>query len=138
MGWGLPLATIGGDLGQQYHFANGPGLEREDRQSKAIELEALCDKFYLPTRKQVGFLGDISSGTQLELETRDLSDPPPEKLVAMYAHGDEHDLFHWSQQLQVFRPDWIVRFNEGPSSNPSGKYNSSDCVPTTGSSGTRL
>jgi hypothetical protein len=73
MGQGLPLATIGGDLGQHYHFANGPGLKRRST-TQAVELEALCDKFCLSTRKHA-FLWDTISRIQLELETRDLSDP---------------------------------------------------------------
>jgi len=46
----------------------------------------------------------------------------------LYARVDMYDLFHCARQLEVFRPDWIERSNEGTS---PGKYNSSDCVITT-------
>jgi hypothetical protein len=53
---------------------------------RAVELEALYDKFYLSTRRQVEFFGDLLSRIQRELETRELSEVPTEKLFAMYTH----------------------------------------------------
>ena len=61
-------------------------MKEEIDNLKAVELEALYDKFYLSTRKQVEFFGDILSRIQRELETRDLSSVSTEKLFAMYAH----------------------------------------------------
>ena len=51
-----------------------------------MELEALYDRYYLSVRKKVEFFGDVLSRIQGELETRDLSTIPTEKLFAMYAH----------------------------------------------------
>lgn len=53
---------------------------------RAMELEVLYDKYYLSMRKKVEFLGDVLSRIQGELETRDLSTIPTDKLFAMYAH----------------------------------------------------
>ena len=39
---------------------------------RAVELEAMYDKYDLSTRKKVEFFGDILSRIQRELETRDL------------------------------------------------------------------
>jgi hypothetical protein len=43
-------------------------------------------------------------------------------------------IYSTAPEPQVFRPDWIEKFNEGTSSNPLGKYNSSDCILTRGAS----
>jgi hypothetical protein len=51
-----------------------------------VELEAMYDKFYLSTREQVEFFGDVVSGIQRELETWELSEVLTEKLFVMYAH----------------------------------------------------
>jgi hypothetical protein len=51
-----------------------------------VELEAIDDKFYLSTRRQVEFFGDVLSRIQRELETQELSAAPTGKLFAMYAH----------------------------------------------------
>lgn len=61
-------------------------MKEEIDNLRAVELEALYDKFCLSTRKQVEFLGDILNRIQRELETRDLSEVPTEKLFALYAH----------------------------------------------------
>ena len=49
----------------------------------AMELEALYDKYFLSVRKKVEFFGDVLSRIQGELETRDLSTIPMEKLFTM-------------------------------------------------------
>ncbi len=46
----------------------------------------MYDKFYLSTREQVEFFGDVVSGIQRELETWELSKVLTEKLFVMYAH----------------------------------------------------
>ena len=51
-----------------------------------MELEALYDKYYLSVRKKVEFFGDVLSRIQGELEARDLSTIPTDKLFAIYAH----------------------------------------------------
>jgi len=53
---------------------------------RAIGLEAMYDKYYLSVRKRVEFFGDVLGRIKHELETRDLSSIPTEKLFAMYAH----------------------------------------------------
>lgn len=87
-GQGLPLAKIAAEIGvSKTTLINWDrDLKEEIDNLKAVELEALYDKFYLSTRKQVEFFGDILSRIQRELETRDLSSIPTEKLFAMYAH----------------------------------------------------
>ena len=73
-GQGLPLATIAAEID-----VSKPTLinwERDFRQEidnlKAVELEAMYDKYYLSVRKKVEFFGDVLRRIQGELETRDL------------------------------------------------------------------
>jgi len=85
---GLPLATIADEIGvSKTSLIN---WEREFKESidnlRAVELEALYDKYYLSVRKKVEFFGEVLSKIQSELEKRDLSSVPTEKLYAMYAH----------------------------------------------------
>ena len=85
---GLPLAKIAAKIGaSKTTLVN---WEREFKEEvdnlRAMELEALYDQYYLSTRKKVEFFGDTLGRIQLELETRNLSDIPTEKLFAMYAH----------------------------------------------------
>jgi len=74
-GYGLPLAKIAAEIGvSKTTLINWDrDLKEEIDNLKAVELEALYDKIYLSTRKQVEFFGDILSRIQRELETRDLS-----------------------------------------------------------------
>ena len=87
-GQGLPLAKIAAEIGvSKTTLINWDRDLKEDIDNlKAVELEAMYDKFYLSTRKQVEFFGDILSRIQREIETRDLSEISTEKLFAMYAH----------------------------------------------------
>jgi transcriptional regulator with XRE-family HTH domain len=87
-GQGLPLAKIAAEIGvSKTTLINWDrDLKEEIDNLKAVELEAMYDKFYLSTRKQVEFFGDILSRIQRELETRDLTELPTEKLFAMCAH----------------------------------------------------
>ena len=85
---GLPLAKIADEIN-----VSKPTLINWDKEFKeeidnlrAMELEALYDKYDLSTRKKVEFFGDVLSRIQRELETRDLSSVSTEKLFAMYAH----------------------------------------------------
>lgn len=93
-GQGLPLAMISAEIN-----VSKPTLiswERDFKEEienvRAIELEAMYDKYYLSTRKKVEFFGDVLNRIQGELETRDLSTIPSDKLFAMYAH------FYWEAQ----------------------------------------
>ncbi|MGZ4892157.1 MAG: hypothetical protein ACXV2B_07865 [Halobacteriota archaeon] len=87
-GQGLPLAKIAAEIGvSKTTLINWDrDLKEKIDNRRAVELEALYDKFYLSTLKQVEFFGDILNRIQRELETRDLSELPTEKLFAMYAH----------------------------------------------------
>jgi len=107
-------------------------LKEEIDNLRAVELEALYDKFYLSTRRQVEFFGDTLSRIQRELETRDLSSIPTEKLFTMYAHfyrEAQHALpeltFRNDDEIKVARArrlpssdDWFAELN---SFSPSKK-----------------
>jgi transcriptional regulator with XRE-family HTH domain len=85
---GLPLAKIADEIGvSKTTLVNwAQELQEEIDNLRSVELEALYDKYYLSARKKVEFFGDVLSRIQRELETRDLSEVPTEKLFAMYAH----------------------------------------------------
>lgn len=85
---GLPLAKIAAEIKvSKTTLVNWEGdLKEQIDNLRAIELEAMYDKYHLSTRKKVEFFGDILSRIQRELETRELSEIPTEKLFAMYAH----------------------------------------------------
>jgi|GEM_PF-698795 len=87
-GQGFPLAKIAAETGvsKTTLIKWDRDLKEEIDNLKAVELEALYDKFYLSTRKQVEFFGNILGRIQQELEMRDLSEISTEKLFAMYAH----------------------------------------------------
>ncbi len=75
------------DLKEESTLTNWEQDLEEGRDNlKAVELEALSDKFYLATCKHVEFFRDKLSRIQRELETRDLSSTPTEKLFATRAH----------------------------------------------------
>ena len=85
---GLPLAKIAAEIKvSKTTLVNWEGdLKEQIDNLRAMELEAMYDKYHLSTRKKVEFFGDILSRIQRELETRELSEIPTEKLFAMYAH----------------------------------------------------
>jgi len=85
---GLPLAKIATEIGvsKTTLISWDREFKEEIDNLRAVELEALYDKYDLSTRKKVEFFGDVLSRIQRELETRDLSSIPTEKLFAMYAH----------------------------------------------------
>lgn len=87
-GQGLPLAKIAAEI--RVSKTTLINWDREFTEEidnlKAIELEAMYDKYDLSTRKQVEFFGDVLSRIQRELETRDLSSIPTEKLFTTYTH----------------------------------------------------
>ena len=76
-----------------------------------MELEALYDKYYLLVRKKVEFFGDVLSRTRGELETRDPSTIPTEKLFAMYAHLYREAQREWP--VLTFRNDDEMRVAKG-------------------------
>jgi len=87
-GQGLPLAKISAEINvsKPTLISWERDVKEEIEDVRAIELEAMYDKYYLSTRKKVEFFRDVLSRIQGELETRDLSTIPTDKLFAMYAH----------------------------------------------------
>jgi transcriptional regulator with XRE-family HTH domain len=85
---GLPLAKIAAEIKvSKTTLINWDRDFKEEIDNlRAVELEAMYDKYDLSTRKKVEFFGDVLSRIQRELETRDLSSIPTEKLFTMYAH----------------------------------------------------
>jgi hypothetical protein len=85
---GLPLVKIADEIKvSKTTLINWNNEFREEIDNlRAVELEAMYDKYDLSTRKKVEFFGDVLSRIQRELETRDLSSVSTEKLFAMYAH----------------------------------------------------
>jgi transcriptional regulator with XRE-family HTH domain len=85
---GLPLVKIADEIKvSKTTLINWSNEFREEIDNlRAVELEATYDKYDLSVRKKVEFFGDVLSRIQRELETRDLSSIPTEKLFAMYAH----------------------------------------------------
>jgi transcriptional regulator with XRE-family HTH domain len=87
-GQGLPLARIAAEINvSKPTLINWEHDFREEIDNvRAMELEAMYDKYFLSVRKKVEFFGDVLNRIQSELETRDLSAISTEKLFAMYAH----------------------------------------------------
>jgi transcriptional regulator with XRE-family HTH domain len=87
-GHGLPLAKISAEINvsKPTLISWERNFKEEIENVRAIELEAMYDKYYLSARKKVEFFGNVLSRIQRELETRDLSTIPTDKLFAMYAH----------------------------------------------------
>jgi transcriptional regulator with XRE-family HTH domain len=87
-GKGPPLKRIADEIGVSKTIL--VNWERDFKEQidnlRAMELEALYDKYFLSVRKKVEFFGDVLSRIQGELKTRNLSTVPTEKLFAMYAH----------------------------------------------------
>ena len=84
----LPLKRIAGEIDvSKTTLVNWEqDLKEQVDNVRAMELEALYDKYYLSVRKKVEFFGDVLSRIQGELEARDLSTIPTDKLFAIYAH----------------------------------------------------
>ncbi len=87
-GQGLPLKSIADEIGvSKTTLVNWEQDFKEQIDNlRAMELEALYDKYFLSVRKKVEFFGEVLSQIQRELETRDLSTIQTGKLFAMYAH----------------------------------------------------
>ena len=56
-------------------------LEEEIANSKALELEALYEKFYLAKEQRLETFGKLLQKLQAEVDKRDLSDLPTDKLL---------------------------------------------------------
>ncbi|MEI7827830.1 MAG: helix-turn-helix domain-containing protein [Euryarchaeota archaeon] len=112
-GQGLPLKRIADEIGvSKTTLVNWEQDFKEQIDNlRAVELEALYDKYFLSVRKKVEFFGDVLSRIQGELETRDLSTIPTEKLFAMYAHF-YREAQHALPEL-TFRNDDEVKIAKG-------------------------
>jgi len=64
-------------------------LEDEISNLKAIELEALYDSYSLLKQNRIQNLGNLLSKVRKEIEERDLSDIPTDKLLALYIKLNE-------------------------------------------------
>ncbi|MDP3066795.1 MAG: helix-turn-helix domain-containing protein [Methanobacteriaceae archaeon] len=58
----------------------GKEFENEISNAKAIELETLYHKYYMVKEKRITLFGDLLETIREELESRDLSDIPTERL----------------------------------------------------------
>jgi len=110
---GLPFVKIAAEIGvSKTTLVNWEReFEEEIDNLRAVELEALYDKYHLSARKKVEYFGDILNRIQGELETRDLSTIPTEKLFAMYAH-----FFREAERALpalTFRSDDEVKISKG-------------------------
>lgn len=60
------------------------GLGEEIRNLKAIELEALQEKYYLTKEKRIELFGEQLQAIKEELGRRNLSDVPTDKLIELF------------------------------------------------------
>jgi len=59
------------------------GLQEEIRNLKAIELEALQEKYFLTKEKRIELFGERLKAIKEELDKRDLQDVPTDKLIEL-------------------------------------------------------
>lgn len=59
-------------------------LQGEIANCKAIELEALCEKYYLHTEGRLQIFGDLLTKIKEELKRRDFLDIPTDKLLELF------------------------------------------------------
>lgn len=64
-------------------------LEEEIRNLRAVELEALYESFSILKENRLKNLGNLLSKVRNEIEERDLSDVPTDKLLALYIKLNE-------------------------------------------------
>ena len=116
---GLPFAKIAAELNvSKTALINWERDFKEEIDNlRAIELEAMYDKYCLSVRKKVEFFGDVLSRIQRELETRELSESPAEKLFATYTLFYQEAL-HALPELTCHSDDdvRVARANQLPSS----------------------
>lgn len=61
----------------------GKELQIEVSNRRALELELLQEKYYVSKRKRIEFYGEQLNGLNKELEKRDLSEIPTDKLIEL-------------------------------------------------------
>ena len=59
-------------------------LQEEIASRKALELEAIYEKYYLLKERRLEVFGELLAGIGEELQKRDLSDVPTDKLLALF------------------------------------------------------
>ncbi len=80
---GLSFDKIAGELkkSKQTLIDWSKELEEEIANLKAVELEALYEKYFLLKRNRLQTFGEILKRLRAEMETRDLTDLPTDKLL---------------------------------------------------------
>lgn len=83
---GVSYSNISKEIGKskQTLIDWGRELEEEIRNLKAIELEAIYEKYFLLKEARLQSFGIITQRIKKEIESRDLSDIPTEKLLDMF------------------------------------------------------
>ncbi len=83
---GVSYSNISKEIGKskQTLIDWGKELEEEIRNLKAIELEAIYEKYFLLKEARLQSFGIITQRIRKEIESRDLSDIPTEKLLDMF------------------------------------------------------
>jgi hypothetical protein len=60
-------------------------LEEEIANARALELESLYEQFFLTKQKKIEVLGEVTTAIRGELERRDFSDVPTDKLLDLFS-----------------------------------------------------
>jgi len=83
---GLSYSNISKEIGKskQTLIDWGKELEEEIRNLKAIELEAIYEKYFLLKKARLQSFGIVTQRIRQEIESRDFSDIPTEKLLDMF------------------------------------------------------
>lgn len=83
---GVSYSNISKEIGKskQTLIDWGKELEEEIRNLKAIELEAIYEKYFLLKEARLQSFGIITQRIRKEIESRDLSDIPTDKLLEMF------------------------------------------------------
>jgi hypothetical protein len=83
---GVSYSNISKEIGKskQTLIDWGKELEEEIRNLKAIELEAIYEKYFLLKEARLQSFGIITQRIKKEIESRDLSDIPTDKLLDMF------------------------------------------------------
>jgi intein-encoded DNA endonuclease-like protein len=83
---GVSYSNISKEIGKskQTLIDWGKELEEEIRNLKAIELEAIYEKYFLLKEARLQSFGIVTQRIRQEIESRDFSDIPTEKLLDLF------------------------------------------------------
>jgi intein-encoded DNA endonuclease-like protein len=83
---GLSYSNISKEIGKskQTLIDWGKELEEEIKNLKAIELKAIYEKYFLLKKARLQSFGIVTQRIRQEIESRDFSDIPTEKLLDMF------------------------------------------------------